>query len=493
MTILAVDLDNDQEKTLGRSTLHHGVALLLFCLYGFQVCPFLDTLTLAQLFIPTLVVFGIMAVARHILLGRLTLPEVEFSSFGLELGIYLLGAVLLCIYNGLLFGNFPLESYLKILLGMFTLGFLVAADLSLERDWELARQREKEGIFALTQSSTMAFSRKFSLFALATLTLLGGVIFLLINKDLEWFVTVGSDLPRGLAQRYILQEVAFIMVVTFGYLWLIIRAFSRNLAFSLTHQIQAMAQVQHGNLEVRIPVTRDDEFGLIAASTNEMIEELKARNDEINLTRDVAILGLATLAETRDNETGAHIIRTQYYVRVLAEHLSQADPARYPLDKETIELLFKSAPLHDVGKVGIPDAILLKPGKLTDEEFAIMKRHASIGAEALANAESQLGSNSFLRLAREIALTHHEKWDGSGYPNGLKGEAIPISGRLMALADVYDALISKRVYKPAFSHEQAREIILKGRGSHFDPAVVDGFLACEAAFQQIADQHRDHE
>lgn len=254
-----------------------------------------------------------------------------------------------------------------------------------------------------------------------------------------------------------------------------------------------MAQVQCGDLEARVPVIRDDEFGLIAAGTNQMIGELKARQDELNLTRDVAILGLASLAETRDNETGAHIIRTQFYVKVLAEQLSRSDWERYPLDDATIDLLFKSAPLHDVGKVGIPDAILLKPGKLTDEEFAIMKRHPQIGADALASAEAQLGSNSFLRLAREISLTHHEKWDGSGYPAGLEGEAIPLSGRLMALADVYDALISKRVYKPAFSHEQARTIIVEGRGRHFDPAIVDAFLACEEEFRQIALRHKDHD
>ncbi|EKP0280304.1 HD domain-containing protein [Aeromonas bestiarum] len=480
------------QKITGRCALHYGVTLSLFCLYGLQVCPFLESLTLPQLLGPTLLVFAIMFAVRDRVLHRRVLPGSGLAGFALEVGFYLLGALLLSGYNGLMY-NFPLESHLKILLGMSTLGFLVAADLSLVRDWNLAKLREHQGSLVLTRPLAMPVSRKFSLFTFTTLALLGGVFFLLFNKDLEWLATVDRSLSRLDAQHYILLEIAFVMAVTFCYLWLIIRGYGRNLTLSLMHQTRTMAQVQCGDLDARVPVTRDDEFGLIAASTNQMIGELKARSDELNLTRDVAILGLASLAETRDNETGAHIIRTQHYVKVLAEHLSRHDAERYLLDDATIDLLFKSAPLHDVGKVGIPDAILLKPGKLTDEEFAIMKRHPQIGADALASAEAQLGSNSFLRLAREISLTHHEKWDGSGYPAGLAGEAIPLSGRLMAVADVYDALISKRVYKPAFTHEEAKAIIVQGRGSHFDPGMVDAFLACEGAFRQIAAEHRDQE
>jgi len=184
-------------------------------------------------------------------------------------------------------------------------------------------------------------------------------------------------------------------------------------------------------------------------------------------------------------------LRTQRYVRALAIELKDHTTFADYLDEETIDLLYKSAPLHDIGKVGIPDAILLKPGKLTDEEFVIMKTHAQIGADALAIAEEGLGTNSFLTFAREISLAHHEKWDGSGYPAGLKGVEIPCSGRLMAVADVYDALISKRVYKPAFSHEKAKRIIIEGRGTHFDPDIVDAFIAAEELFCGIAKQYGD--
>lgn len=225
---------------------------------------------------------------------------------------------------------------------------------------------------------------------------------------------------------------------------------------------------------------------------NEHLEErIQERTLEITRTQDVAIYCLASLAETRDNETGNHIRRTQCYVRTLAEHLKNQPKFQQTLNDEAINLLYKSAPLHDIGKVGVPDRILLKPGKLSREEWQEMKRHTIYGKEAISRAEQELGSTSFLAYACEIAITHHEKWDGSGYPNGLKGDGIPVSGRLMAIADVYDALISKRVYKPAFSHERAVKIIIEGNGVHFDPDVVDAFLALEQEFVAIAKRFAD--
>jgi putative two-component system response regulator len=215
--------------------------------------------------------------------------------------------------------------------------------------------------------------------------------------------------------------------------------------------------------------------------------EVARRTREVQVVQDVTIMAMGSLAETRDNETGNHIRRTQNYVRALAEKLKE-DPKFAPvLDDATIEMLYKSAPLHDIGKVGIPDRILLKPGKLTPEEFEIMKTHTTLGRDAILAAEGKLDSpSSFLRCAREIAYSHQEKWDGSGYPEGLVGPIIPFSARLMAVADVYDALISKRVYKPPFPHEKAVEIIREGRGKHFDPEIVDAFMQVTDKFRQIA-------
>jgi putative two-component system response regulator len=220
--------------------------------------------------------------------------------------------------------------------------------------------------------------------------------------------------------------------------------------------------------------------------------EVQRRTHEVSVIQEVTIRALASLAETRDDETGNHILRTQNYVRLLAQKLSRHPRFRAFLSPATIDLLYKSAPLHDIGKVGIPDRILLKPGELTPEEYEIMKTHTTLGGDAIAHAELAAGEDvGFLRLAKEIAYNHQERWDGSGYPRALKGDDIPISARLMAVADVYDALISKRVYKPAMPHDQAVQIIREGRGIQFDPDVVDAFLANESAIVEIANRYRD--
>ncbi|MBV5301258.1 MAG: two-component system response regulator [Methylococcales bacterium] len=216
--------------------------------------------------------------------------------------------------------------------------------------------------------------------------------------------------------------------------------------------------------------------------------EIIKRTREITAIQDVTIHAMASLAETRDNETGNHIRRTQNYVRVLAEKLRHHPRFSHFLDDDKIiELLYKSAPLHDIGKVGIPDKILLKPGRFEPEEFEVMKQHPALGRSAILNAEYELGLEvPFLKYAKEIAYAHQEKWDGSGYPLGLAGDNIPISARLMAVADVYDALISRRVYKEGMSHEQAVQLIIEGRGKHFDPDITDAFLALQDDFIAIA-------
>jgi len=222
-------------------------------------------------------------------------------------------------------------------------------------------------------------------------------------------------------------------------------------------------------------------------------EQVRERTRELALTREATIESLATLAEFRDSETGGHIKRTRAYVRLLAEQLRHHPRFADLRDPDVIEQLHLSAPLHDVGKVGVPDAILLKPGKLTEAEFAEMQKHTLYGRDCIAQAEQSLGRNSFLRLAREIAYSHHERWDGGGYPQGLRGEAIPVGARIMAIADVYDALISRRVYKSPLSHAKAVMIIQDSRETHFDPDIVDAFLVLREQFRFIALQYADSE
>jgi len=219
---------------------------------------------------------------------------------------------------------------------------------------------------------------------------------------------------------------------------------------------------------------------------------------EMLVVQDAAIFSLATVARIRDYSTGNHILRTQHYVKKLAEYLKDHPTYKEELDSVSIELLYKTAALHDIGKVGVPDSILQKPGLLTDREYEVMKQHTLMGYQAIHSAELMIErdivgrSARFLKIAKQVTLSHHERWDGNGYPQGLKAEDIPIVARIMALADVYDAVISRRPYKGEIAHQKAVEMICEARGTHFDPVVVDAFVALEKDFEEIGERLEDH-
>jgi putative two-component system response regulator len=254
---------------------------------------------------------------------------------------------------------------------------------------------------------------------------------------------------------------------------------------SYTYIILLTSQVGTKNVVEGLEAGADD-FITKPFQPEELHVRLRAGERLLSLeSRDITIFALAKLAESRDPETGAHLDRIREYCRVLCEHLVKHGPYTGQIDGDYVRLVYLTSPLHDIGKVGIPDHVLLKPGALTAEEFAVMKQHAVIGGETLNAALETRPDVEYLRMARDIAFTHHEKFDGSGYPRGLKGEDIPLCGRIVALADVYDALTTKRVYKEAFPHEKARSIILEGAGKHFDPAIVDAFVANETKFLSI--------
>lgn len=221
-------------------------------------------------------------------------------------------------------------------------------------------------------------------------------------------------------------------------------------------------------------------------------DEVQRRTEDISVLQEASIMAMASLAETRDTETGHHLRRTRLYIRELAEHMGKIGKYAKELTPENIKKIVISSPLHDIGKIGIPDSILLKPGPLSEEECEIMKRHTILGKEAIESAEKIIGAEkTFLTCARQIAYSHHEKWDGSGYPQGLVEEEIPLPARLMAVVDAYDALTSKRVYKKAVSHKEAVSIIEADSGKHFDPDVVCSFLFLADVFRRISEKHRN--
>lgn len=266
------------------------------------------------------------------------------------------------------------------------------------------------------------------------------------------------------------------------------RGLERGAVDYITKPIRPSIVLARVRTQLEIKRARD-----VLSGQNSFLEaEVARRMRENQLIQEVSIHALARLAETRDPETGKHLRRTQEYVLTLARALCQHPRFAHYLDERTINALAQSAPLHDIGKVGIPDHILLKPGKLTPEEWEIMKTHAELGSNAIAQAEADAEKPvEFLAIAKMIARSHHEKWDGSGYPDALAGDAIPIAARLMALADVFDALTCKRVYKPAFSFDDAYRIIVDGSGKHFDPDVVQAFVSEYDRFQNIANTYAE--
>ncbi len=214
---------------------------------------------------------------------------------------------------------------------------------------------------------------------------------------------------------------------------------------------------------------------------------------KLHNARMATILGLAKLAEYRDEGTGTHLERIREYAKMIAEEMAKNPKYAGHITPEYIDDIYQSSILHDIGKVGIPDAVLLKPGRLSDEEFDVIKRHTNLGGDAIKAIEAQIEGKSFLALGKEIAYNHHEKWDGSGYPRGLNGEDIPLAARIIALADVYDALTTKRFYKEAYTHEKSRQIIIDLKATHFDPEVVDVFLALEDEFDRIRRENLEEE
>ena len=343
--------------------------------------------------------------------------------------------------------------------------------------------------------------------------LLTNILSILIITILQY-----ETLPQDIARKQL--SFSFIIACCTAILIVIISSFLKDSFYHpVSKLMKSVNQIKDGNFDTIVEIDSTEEFGSLASAFNQMIDELKRSRDElkrtnrdlektykeleatnINLkkTQEMAVYGFSKLAESRDPETGAHIQRMQYYAKLLAIELKNNDKYNEQIDDKFINDIYISSALHDVGKVGVPDAVLLKPGKLEPEERTIIETHSTIGGDALQETEELLkketgGKTSFLTMGKEIAYHHHERWDGKGYPRKLKGEEIPLSARIVALADVYDALTSDRVYRKRMTHEKAKSIIMEGRGTQFDEDVIRAFLNVEDRFIAIKDQFRDIE
>lgn len=299
----------------------------------------------------------------------------------------------------------------------------------------------------------------------------------------------GYELCRLMKKDGQLQDIPVIFLTAKGEAEEENRGFDAGAVDYIIKPISAQTLLARVKTHIALKQTND-----FLKDKNEFLQrEVSRRIREVSRIQEASIMSMAALAEIRDTDTGNHIQRTKLYIEELAAQLSKAEPYSEVLNPNNIDLIVTSAPLHDIGKVGIPDHILLKPGKLTPEEFAIMKTHTTLGRDAIERAERVMDkTENFLRFAKEIVYSHHEKWNGTGYPEGLAGESIPLSARLMAVADVYDALTSKRVYKDAFTHERAVQLIKNEAGVHFDPAIVEVFLKCQGKFREIAERYKEN-
>ncbi|KWT91005.1 HD-GYP domain-containing protein [Candidatus Magnetominusculus xianensis] len=475
-----------------RAVVHYVLSIVIISIYSARVCPFFGELLFGKRVILFAVFFGIALVLRKGLIELGILGDKYITRIrrqvALDFGLYLLSGIGIALYNYFAY-EFPPGSGLKVIMGSITLGFYASIDLGLETERTINTEAGKTGDSIHISDNFVKLTTKIIIVAATSMLFLIIIILLIISRNAGIFSH--HEYTSPLLIKKILFEILFVVIMILIENINLIISHSKNMNMFFDSETKVLLAVANGDLSRKVTVSTDDEFGLIAAYSNKMIEKLKERTDDLLKTRDVTILSLASLAETRDNETGAHVLRTQRYVKALAVYLKCNPRFSEYLTDDTIDLLYKSAPLHDIGKVGIRDNILLKPGKLTDEEFKDMKMHPVYGRDALLKSKVALGSNSFLDTAVEIAHCHHEKWDGTGYPEGLKGDNIPIPGRLMAVADVYDALITKRVYKDAFSHGEAIKIIINGRGTHFDPDIVDALLAIENEILDIAREHSD--
>jgi response regulator RpfG family c-di-GMP phosphodiesterase len=469
-----------------RSALHHMIAAALLTVYGYHVCNFVSGLAVAAWLSALAPILLLQWVARTALARSYVSAAAVGSrprlAFLIEASAFAIGGALLGAINVLIYG-FPPGSGVKVGLGFFTVGLFAGADAAIARN--LARF-DDGGLKPAELPHRAPFALRAGLVAATIMSLLTAISSLLVLRAFEELTTGGRS---GFLR--VALELLFVLAVFMGYSFNLVRGLGNVIGRALREQIETL-KASHGTVsDRRAVVATTDEFGLITREINVLLDALETNNRDASRANESMIRGLVTLAGARDNETGRHLQRTQRYVELIAQQLA-ADPAHAAkLSPQTIQLMRAAAPLHDIGKVGVPDRVLRKPGPLDAEEFALMRNHVGLGLGVLDDIVVDVGPTPFLEMARDVIAGHHERWDGRGYPHGLAGEAIPLAGRIMAVADVYDALRSPRVYKPAMAREEAKRVIMESGGTHFDPQVVVAFLLVEPEIARTADALAD--
>ncbi|MEM6616244.1 MAG: HD domain-containing phosphohydrolase [Pseudomonadota bacterium] len=478
------DWTNDSRQTAS----HYGIAVLLLSFYSIAVCPLIRTFDPISVVATFSIALGAAFALRMLavkLIARFNAMEVtNLRIFAFDFVFLAAVGMALCLYYETRYQFFPWHSAAKIIFGFASMSFFIALDLALHREATLRKALFASGASLRLQEHFTPIRRKFVFVAITSFLLAASITILVVMKDIHWIARHPDQLET--AKLAIIGEILFVAGVMSGYVVRVLKGFADRVGQNLNDINTVLAKVRAGDLSATLPITSVDEFGRSAALTNHMIDCLSERTNELQNSYEAILAVCMRLASLHDDETGGHIARTQAYVDILTSQLMKTGKYRDVITPRDRTLYTMAAPLHDIGKVGIPEGVLRKPGKLSHDEFELMKTHTLIGDDALGAAERDVGKIEFLDVARGIAIAHHEKWDGSGYPNALAGEDIPLPARIMALADVYDALRSARPYKSAFDHEKARGLILEGRGSHFDPDVVDAFLAAEERFIAIS-------
>ncbi len=328
------------------------------------------------------------------------------------------------------------------------------------------------------------------------LEIMGKQSFDLVLLDIMMPVMNGYETLEVMQQDEILQRVPVIMITALDDVDSAVRCIEMGAVDYITkpfNPVLLKARIGASLERKRLSDQEERYRAKIEHSNQDLSEEVRAKMREISKSQLAAIFAMSKLAESRDPETGEHLERMREYCKLLSEQLSRMPRYRSIITREFVDNIYAASPLHDIGKVGIEDSVLLKPGALNDVEWEVMKQHPVIGAETLREVDRQHPGNAFIHSGIDIAEGHHEKWDGSGYPYGKSGENIPLVARILALGDVYDALMSKRCYKDAFSHEKSRNIIQEGSGHHFDPDVVLAFFETEDEFVNVREAFKDPE